>query len=135
MRHVLKGKWSTLCLIFLVIAAFLGLRYYLLYFEPEKPIFDELTSQELIGRHSNKSLKNLIEKSIVVEGTLKNIKRNNKIYTLYLSDKNQKTFILCQLKDEEIEKIPKLEIEQKIKIKGILKGHLKDVILLNCIIV
>ncbi len=131
----MKSKLSYIIVIAMIVFSFLGLRYYLFSYEPDKPTFDELTSQELLGKYSNKSLNNLIEKSIVVEGTLKDIKLSNKIYTLYLSDNNQKTYILCQLKKEEIEKVPKLELEQKIKIKGILKGHLKDVILLNCIIV
>ncbi|MCD2260980.1 OB-fold putative lipoprotein [Psychroserpens luteolus] len=101
----------------------------------EKRTIKQLTTNELIFEYKNQSLGQFIEKAIEVDGILKEIKYKNDIYTLYLTDGNHKTYILCELQSDQIEKIPQLNIGEKVKIKGILKGHLMDVILLNCVII
>ena len=100
----------------------------------EKQITKQLSTNELIFEYQNNSLGKFIEKAIEVDGVLKEIMFKNDVYTLYLTDGQNSTYILCELQHDQIEKIPNLLVGETIKVKGILKGHLMDVILLNCII-
>lgn len=100
----------------------------------EKQTIEQITTNGLIFKYKNESLNKFIEQAIEVDGILKQIKYKNNIYTLYLTDGSNKTYILCELQNDQIKKVPNLVIGEHIKIKGVLKGHLKDIILLNCII-
>ncbi len=95
----------------------------------------QFSTEELIAQHQKETFKTLIEKAIEVSGNLKEINFKNNVYTLYLSDSNHETYILCELQDDQADKIANLKIGENIKVKGVLKGHLLDVILLNCIII
>jgi len=101
----------------------------------ERKTSKQLTTYELISEYQNQSLEDLIEKVIEVDGVLKEIKYTNDVYTLYLTDENNETYILCELQKDQFTKVSQLVVGEKIKIKGVLKGHLMDVILLNCIII
>lgn len=101
----------------------------------ELPTYKQLTTKRLIHKYDNETLSHLIEKVIEIDGVLKKIHEKDNTYTLYLSHKDNKTYVLCQLQEDEAYKIPHLKIGKKIRVKGILKGHLLDIILLNCIII
>ncbi|WP_298905018.1 hypothetical protein [uncultured Psychroserpens sp.] len=100
----------------------------------KKRTIKQLSTNELIFEYKNNSLGKFIEKAIEVDGVLKEIMYKNNVYTLYLTDGHNNTYILCELQNDQAKKIPNLLVGDKVKIKGILKGHLMDVILLNCII-
>ncbi|MGV6832082.1 MAG: OB-fold protein [bacterium] len=104
-----------------------------IYTESNQP-YKELSTSELIKNFDSNSLNEYIEKSIDVEGTIKEIKNKNDILTIYLSDENTDTYIMCQLQENQNTLAGQLKNGQKVKINGVLKGHLRDVILLNCII-
>ena len=92
------------------------------------------TINELILEHKNETFKKFIEKAIEIEGTINTITYKNNKYTLILSEKDNNTLILCEMQTDQNQKIAKLNVGGKVKIKGILKGVLMDVIVLNCII-
>ena len=96
-----------------------------------------LTSQELLiqsknGNHNN--LRIYVDKVIEVEGVLQKITRKDNVYTLFINDGNSDRYILCEMQKKENAKIKNLETNDTIVIKGILKGALLDVILLNGIV-
>jgi len=120
----------------LIIATFLAAEFSKPSFQntTNKQTHTQISTNDLIFEHKNQSLDKFIEKVIEVNGTLKEIKHQNNIHTLYLTDKGNTTYILCELQDDQINKTKNLSLGKKIRIKGVLKGHLKDIILLNCII-
>ncbi|MEO9954414.1 hypothetical protein [Nonlabens sp.] len=88
-----------------------------------------LTSNELVDKATVHD--SLIDKSIVVYGTVKEKLSANNKYALLLEGSNEKN-ILCQLNENQIVKTKKIEINEQVKIRGIYKGKLSDLILLNC---
>lgn len=75
-----------------------------------------------------------IEDVIQVEGIVKEINYLNDRYTIILKGKDDvNSFVICDMQKSKL--LKKSELGSEIKIKGILKGALKDIILLNCIIV
>ena len=55
---------------------------------------------------------------------------NNRI-TVILNSKNENFGVICDINTNQNEKIEQLKKHQKIRVKGICKGFLKDVIILN----
>ena len=73
-------------------------------------------------------------KVIEVEGYIKEVSFLNNRNTVILYTKNKNSGVICDVHKSQIEKIKTLKKHQKINVKGICKGFLKDVILLNCYI-
>ena len=71
-------------------------------------------------------------KLIKVSGVLKDITYLNNRTTVILENAMSSSGIICELNQEESSKLEKLEKGKKVKVMGICKGFLKDVILLNC---
>jgi hypothetical protein len=44
-------------------------------------------------------------------------------------------FVLCQMQEDQNQDLVLLEEGDHVRVKGILKGFLKDAIMLNCIII
>lgn len=91
------------------------------------------TSNELIKKFKNnqENAKNLYsDKIIEVSGKIKEISYLNNKTTIILKSENIDFGVICEL--NPLENIKKLEKNKTIRIKGICKGYLKDVILLNC---
>lgn len=77
----------------------------------------------------------ITDQLITVEGYISEINDLNDRNTILLSsEKNGPISILCDMQHTQEDLMNTLEKNQKITIKGILKGSLKDIILLNCII-
>ena len=74
------------------------------------------------------------DKVIEVTGTLKNISFLNKKITIILNSYVEDTNFICELNDSEKNKIVNLDRDNTITIKGMCKGFLKDIVLLNCYI-
>lgn len=88
-----------------------------------------LTSIELVDKATVHD--SLIDKSIVVYGIVKEKLSTNNKHALLLEGSNEKN-ILCQLNENQIVKTKDIEINEQVKIRGIYKGKLSDLILLNC---
>jgi len=100
----------------------------------QQKTYKTYTSKALIDDLKKESFESLTEKTIEVNGTLKKIHKKNNKHTLYLSDNINDTYILCELQNNQLHKLPNLKIGHLVKVKGVFKGHLVDLILLNCII-
>lgn len=75
------------------------------------------------------------EKIIEVEGSIKEIVQVNERYTVVLQGEDEFSYILCDMLPEKADMIENFEPGQTIYLKGICKGYLNDVIMLNCIVV
>lgn len=80
------------------------------------------------------NLESLIEKAIEIEGEIKEIVYKHNTYSLILKGNDNKSYILCEMQADQNSKVSKLKQGENVKLKGILKGFLMDIILLNCII-
>lgn len=89
----------------------------------------------LFLKNEEKANQKFREKVIEVSGTIKNINLLNQNSNIILNGSHVNHNIICQIELHKKEKITKLQIGQKVNIKGICKGYLKDVILLNCTLV
>ena len=76
-----------------------------------------------------------VEKVITVNGNIKKITYLNDRYTILLQGENDLSHVMCDMSLSEIDQIRKLKKGESITIKGICKGYLMDVIMLNCILV
>ncbi|MGB3149520.1 MAG: hypothetical protein WBB27_02570 [Maribacter sp.] len=123
----------------------LGLVY--LYFEFHRSAYSEIakkevetyvSSQKLLSVFAtNEDLANTIyvEKLIQVEGTIKEITFFNNRYTILLKGKDDYSYVLCDMLPTEKDVSQKLKPNDKVRLKGICKGYLMDVVLLNCVLV
>lgn len=84
--------------------------------------------------NEEKSNKLYAGKIIEVVGFIKEITFINNRNTIILNSENETFGVICDINPLEKEKIKLLKKHQKVRIKGICKGFLKDVILLNCAI-
>tara|TARA_R110001592_G_scaffold8129_3_gene45032 strand:- start:1818 stop:2255 length:438 start_codon:yes stop_codon:yes gene_type:complete len=71
-------------------------------------------------------------KIIEVSGFIKEISFLNNRNTIILNSNTETFGVICDVNPNQEEKIKLLKKHQKIRVKGICKGFLKDVILLNC---
>ncbi len=94
---------------------------------------EELIQSFTIGKEMIDSI--LVEDIIGVEGVVKEVNSLNNKQTIFLSDNREgDVSVLCAMQDNQINRIQTLGIGDTINIKGVFKGFLKDVILLNCVI-
>ncbi|MEE9407957.1 MAG: hypothetical protein V3V28_07775 [Polaribacter sp.] len=94
-----------------------------------------LNSEELVANFiSNEDDANELYAGKIIEvvGFVKEVTFLNNRNTVILYSKNKTSGIICDVHSSQLQKVKKLETNQKIKVKGICKGFLKDVVLLNC---
>ncbi|WP_082113377.1 OB-fold protein [Kordia jejudonensis] len=98
---------------------------------------DTFTTSELLQKLESKQqkLEGFIEKAIEIEGEIKEITYRDGKYSLILKGDSDKTFILCEMQSDQRNEVVKLHAGQDIKLKGVLKGFLMDIILLHCVII
>lgn len=94
-----------------------------------------VSSKELINAYTineEKSDRLYAGKIIEVTGFIKEISFLNNRNTIILNSNTETFGVICDVNPNQEEKIKLLKKHQKIRVKGICKGFLKDVILLNC---
>lgn len=98
---------------------------------------ESFTTNELLAKfqHKQQKLESFIEKAIEIEGKIKDITFQDGKYSLILKGDSDASYILCEMQSDQHAAVKKLEAGQNIKLKGILKGFLLDVILLHCVII
>ncbi|GAA4278621.1 OB-fold protein [Aquimarina mytili] len=74
-------------------------------------------------------------KVIEVDGIVKEVSFLNNRNTVLLHGNDKYSSVICDMQSDQIEEVKKLKAGQKIRIKGICKGFLKDAILLNCMLI
>ena len=74
-------------------------------------------------------------KIVEVYGIIKEITFVNKTNTIILQSDHKNFNVLCDMQFDSSEGLQNLSVGQKVTIKGICKGFLHDVILLNCMLI
>lgn len=124
---------------FFIIALFTGVVYFMAT-SRNTDIINSQPAHTLDADMLNTILKNdsiILNPEDVLEfkGVIKEINYlNNRTNILLNLDSKSKMFVICDMQDHLIEKKAALKVKDTIKVKGIYKGILKDVILLNCVI-
>ncbi len=93
----------------------------------------ELTSKYILNEESANSIYR--GKVIELEGIVKEISFLNNRNTVLLHGDDKYSSVICDMQADQTEEVKKLVPGQKIQIKGICKGFLKDAILLNCMLI
>lgn len=85
---------------------------------------------------ANEAMANSIYKSklIEIEGIVKKVSFLNGRATVFLSANNISS-VLCDMEASQLKAVQKLQKDQKVKLKGLCKGFLNDVIVLNCTLI
>ncbi|MEM6687379.1 MAG: hypothetical protein AAF617_16485 [Bacteroidota bacterium] len=98
---------------------------------------ETFTTNELLSKFETQQekLAGFIEKAIEIEGEIKEITFQDGKYSLILKGNSDISYILCEMQSNQNDAVLKLSTGQDIKLKGILKGFLLDVILLHCVII
>ena len=97
-----------------------------------------LTAIELLYQLDGEDKEDLgkyIEKAIEIKGELFQVTQKNGVYSLLLQGQHSKALVLCEMQMDQTDFVENLTVGQQVTVKGILKGFLLDVILLNCIII
>lgn len=90
---------------------------------------------ELLNSELQKNSNELKERVITIKGIVKDINFLNNRNTIILRDtKDLGILAICDLQKNQEEQLKKISLGESVTIKGILKGSLNDIILLNCVI-
>lgn len=111
-----------------------------LFSESDKNLENEipeliLSSNDLINAYrlnEDKSDSIYAGKIIEIFGFVKEVTFLNNRNTIILNSDSDTFGVICDINPNQKLKIQQLKEHQKIRVKGICKGFLKDVILLNC---
>jgi ABC-type lipoprotein release transport system permease subunit len=137
----MKNKKITFLSIITLLLLVNGYYYILPMFKSsEKNLQNDLaeltiSSKDLIKAYTineEKSDRLYAGKIIEVSGFIKEISFLNNRNTIILNSNTETFGVICDVNPNQKEKIKLLKKHQKISVKGICKGFLKDVILLNC---
>ncbi|MEM0932946.1 MAG: hypothetical protein AAGJ12_10790 [Bacteroidota bacterium] len=132
-------------ILFLIFLTGLGLLGYLYRATNKRPNENNLTtktevrvkSQDLLTSFiSDEALANAtyVEKTIEVEGVVKEVTFLNNRYTVILQGSGEYMCIICDMKNDQTQVVQKLAKGDSVILKGICKGFLMDAILLNCVL-
>lgn len=136
-----KNKFILLLILLLLIfSGYICISY--LFKDANQPLNEKtadliVKSNELIkdfSRNEKQSLKIYAGKIIEVQGVVEEINYLNNKTTIILKGDDNNFGIICEMNPLENDKVKKINSNDSILIKGICKGYLKDVILLNCTI-
>jgi hypothetical protein len=72
---------------------------------------------------------------IEITGIVKEVSFLNNRNTLILQGENKNSGVICDMNSTQIDATSKITKGQKVTIKGMYKGFLKDVVMLNCILI
>ncbi|GAA4271583.1 hypothetical protein U6A24_13435 [Aquimarina gracilis] len=117
-----------------------------IYFKYSEPAFSdiskvatdiEVNSKELVSSYIlNEKTANTAYRGKIVEvdGIVKEVTFLNDRNTIILYGSSKHSNVICDMQLSQAEEVRKLVKGQKIRIKGVCKGFLKDAILLHCIL-
>ena len=139
----MKKKNKPLYIIVTILLLVNGYYYIIPYFKESNKNLElvaseaSINSNDLIASYiisEEKTDKLYSGKIIEVTGFVKEVTFLNNRNTVILYSKHKTSGIICDINPSQIEKVKTLKEHQKITVKGICKGFLKDVVLLNCYI-
>lgn len=76
-----------------------------------------------------------IDEVVEVSGSIEKISILNQRNTIFLDLENTNSTIICDMEEFQKGQVGRDVVGEKVKIKGLCKGFLEDVILLNCFLV
>lgn len=88
--------------------------------------------EEFVRNEKKASIK-YVNEVILVYGTIEEVSSLNEKKTILIKA-NSNAGIICEMNENQNKFVDSLQKNQSIYLKGICKGYLKDVILLNCFI-
>ncbi len=103
--------------------------------EKTKLSIDAQTLLEVYTRDETMANERYREKVIEVVGQVRELTFLNNRNTIILEGISTDNSILCDMQEGQYESIKKLLPGEQVRIKGICKGYLKDIILLQCILI
>lgn len=143
MKIVRKKKILQIIYYLPLLALVVGLIY--CYNEFQKPAQKDVTELEvaavlntddmiqLFKEDKQTASDALVEQVVQVQGEIKEISFINDRYTILLKSKNfTKSFVMCEMASKNLN-IENLAVGDTLKLRGICKGYLLDVIMLNCV--
>ncbi len=75
-----------------------------------------------------------VERVVEVEGVVEKISFLNERHTIMLkSDDNTKNYVICDMMPMSKNHIDRLNIGDTVVVRGVCKGYLFDVVMLNCV--
>lgn len=95
---------------------------------------DATSFLELVNSTNDSISKDLIEKTIEVEGAITKIVLRDGVESILLSAGNNKNIVVCQMQENQKKTTSQMKLGDTIVVKGIYKGVLIDAILLHCIV-
>lgn len=101
--------------------------------EPEVSL-DAISFVNLLNDDNKSVSKDLIEKTVQIKGSIKEIVRKNDVESILITSKDE-SCIVCQMQNNQKEKLIKMKVGDTITVKGIFKGVLLNPILLQCILI
>lgn len=135
-------KLKNIFIVLISLTLFISVYLYVAYnFSSSEKNLEHINSEVLLSSNdlvanflSNKKEANKLytDKIIEVTGYVEEVTFLNNRKTVLLYTENKKSGIICDINKNEIEKVNQLKKHQQIMVKGVCKGFLKDVILLNC---
>jgi len=96
-----------------------------------------ITSNKLVASFTNneeQADKMFSGKIVEITGRVKEVTFLNNRNTVILYGQNSTSGIICDFDTNQLEEIKSLSKNQKVTIKGVCKGFLKDVVILNCLL-
>ena len=143
--YLMKKKNKIGVFLFLLIVLLFFSVFYIVSFYDKNPIDMKssnaefiINSDDLVAKYTlneTESNTQFSGKIIEVFGEVKHVTHLNNRNTVILYSKTNSSGVLCDMHPSQIKEIKKLNLKQKIIIKGVCKGFLKDVILLNCFLI
>lgn len=103
----------------------------------EHPTMAQLTMSELMAKYDRgrfQTLEPYLEKAIEVSGTIYEVNDRKGTKTVILKDDAFESMVICEFQTKQILPLEGLNKGDKIRLKGIYKGSLMDVVLLNCVL-
>lgn len=95
-------------------------------------VLNETHTALILKKANFESLNEFIEKALIIEGSIKKIDLNDTYNIMLLTE--DKILVSCKFQKDQNDILKTYNEGDKIKIKGIYKGALNYLILLNCII-
>lgn len=77
---------------------------------------------------------NLIENAVVLKGIIREIKFHKNIYTLFVYSKITEKELICSFQSDQNKKVISLKKGDLIRLTGVYKGFLDNMIFQNCIL-
>ena len=115
------------------------------YYEVQKPAAKNVANMEvamaletddlikMFQDNKEDASNSLIEKVVQVKGQIKEISFINERYTFLLTSENfPKNFVMCEMAPGNL-RIEEFQVGDTLELRGICKGYLLDVIMLNCV--